>query len=174
FEWLLEETRSIGAAMPQLEDFINTELLLMIGFGVSFELPLIVFYLAVFHIVPYASFRAAWRYVYVIMLVVSASITPDASPVTLIFMYAVMLSLYEVSLMITRFVVVARDGKAGLTESRLASSATTRTTTSSRTAHAQAGGICPDGQDAPGTWRAPSRTVQARLKHNRNDGQVPG
>ena len=42
----------------QLEDFINTELLLMIGFGVSFELPLIVFYLAVFHIVPYASFRA--------------------------------------------------------------------------------------------------------------------
>lgn len=89
FEWLLEETRSIGAAMPQLEDFINTELLLMIGFGVSFELPLIVFYLAVFHIVPYASFRAAWRYVYVIMLVVSASITPDASPVTLIFMYAV-------------------------------------------------------------------------------------
>ena len=45
----------------------------------------------VFHIVPYASFRAAWRYVYVIMLVVSASITPDASPVTLIFMYAVML-----------------------------------------------------------------------------------
>lgn len=119
FDWLLGETRSIGAAMPKLEDFINTELLLMIGFGVSFELPLIVFYLAVFHIVPYASFRAAWRYVYVIMLVVSASITPDASPVTLIFMYAVMLSLYEVSLMITRFVVVARDGKAGLTESRL-------------------------------------------------------
>ena len=36
-----------------------------------------------------------------------------------VFMYAVMLSLYEVSLMITRFVVVARDGKAGLTESRL-------------------------------------------------------
>ncbi len=117
----------------------------MIGFGVSFELPLIVFYLAVFHIVPYASFRAAWRYVYVVMLVVSASITPDASPVTLIFMYAVMLSLYEVSLsitpdaspvtlifmyavmlslyevslLVTRFVVVARDGKAGLTESRL-------------------------------------------------------
>ena len=110
FDWLLAETRTIGAAMPQLEDFINTELLLMIGFGVSFELPLIVFYLAVFHIVPYASFRAAWRYVYVVMLVVSASITPDASPVTLIFMYAVMLSLYEVSLLVTRFVVVARDG----------------------------------------------------------------
>ena len=38
---------------------------------------------------------------------------------TLIFMYAVMLSLYEIALLVTRFVVVARDGKAGLTESRL-------------------------------------------------------
>ena len=28
-------------------------------------------------------------------------------------------SLYEVSLLVTRFVVVARDGKAGLTESHL-------------------------------------------------------
>ncbi|WP_179184866.1 twin-arginine translocase subunit TatC [Collinsella vaginalis] len=119
FEWLISETESIAAALPELQDYINIEILLMIGFGVAFELPLIVFYLAVFHIVPYASFRAAWRYIYVIMLVVSASITPDASPVTLIFMYAAMLSLYEISLAVTRFVVVAREGKAGLTKSRL-------------------------------------------------------
>ena len=119
FEWLIGESLTIGQIAPNLEDYINIELLLMIGFGVAFELPLIVFYLAVFHIVPYASFRAAWRYIYVIMLVVSASITPDASPVTLIFMYAAMLSLYEIALAITRFVIVAREGKKGLTESRL-------------------------------------------------------
>ncbi|MCF2621684.1 twin-arginine translocase subunit TatC [Collinsella tanakaei] len=119
FEWLIGESLTIGQIAPNLEDYINIELLLMIGFGVAFELPLIVFYLAVFHIVPYASFRAAWRYIYVIMLVVSASITPDASPVTLIFMYAAMLSLYEIALAITRVVIVAREGKKGLTESRL-------------------------------------------------------
>ncbi|MDY4041182.1 MAG: twin-arginine translocase subunit TatC [Collinsella sp.] len=119
FEWLITETESIAAVLPELQDYINIEILLMIGFGVAFELPLIVFYLAVFHIVPYASFRAAWRYIYVIMLVVSASITPDASPVTLLFMYAAMLSLYEISLAVTRIVVVAREGKEGLTRSRL-------------------------------------------------------
>lgn len=119
FEWMINETSTIAAALPDLENYLNIEMLLMIGFGVAFELPLIVFYLAVFHIVPYASFRAAWRYIYVIMLVVSASITPDASPVTLMFMYAVMLSLYEVALFITRLVVLARDGKEGLTTSRL-------------------------------------------------------
>ena len=115
FEWMVAETMTIASVMGDLENYLNIEMLLMIGFGVAFELPLIVFYLAVFHIIPYASFRAAWRYIYVIMLVVSASITPDASPVTLLFMYAVMLSLYEVALLITRFVVVARDGKEGLT-----------------------------------------------------------
>lgn len=119
FEWMIGETSTIGQALPELQDYINIEILLMIGFGVAFELPLIVFYLAVFHIVPYTAFRAAWRYIYVIMLVVSASITPDASPVTLLFMYAAMLSLYEIALAVTRFVVVAREGKAGLSGSRL-------------------------------------------------------
>ena len=115
FEWLIGETNAIATALPDLVDYLNIEVLLMIGFGVAFELPLIVFYLAVFHIVPYATFRSAWRYIYVIMLVVSACVTPDASPVTLMFMYAAMLSLYEISLAAVRFVIVAREGKAGLT-----------------------------------------------------------
>ena len=119
FEWLLREADAIASVFANLEDYINIEILLMIGFGVAFELPLIVFYLAVFHIVPYSKFRSAWRYIYVAMLVVSASITPDASPVTLIFMYAAMLSLYEISLAVTRMVIIARDGKKGLTEGRL-------------------------------------------------------
>ena len=119
FEWMLEQSNSIGTALPQLEDYVNTEILLLIGFGVAFELPLVVFYLAVFRIVPYSAFRSAWRYIYVALLVLAASLTPDASPVTMGFMYAVMISLYEVALAITRFVVLAREGKKGLSESRL-------------------------------------------------------
>ncbi len=121
FEWLTSETNAIATAWAMLDDYINTEILLMIGFGIAFELPLIVFYLAVFHIVPYATFRGAWRYIYVGMLVVSASVTPDASPVTLMFMYAAMLSLYEISLAVVRFVIIAREGKQGLkAKSRIA------------------------------------------------------
>ena len=119
FEWLLGETNAIATALPNLEDYIDIEILLMIGFGIAFELPIAVFYLAVFQIVPYASFRGAWRYIYVGMLVVAASITPDASPVTLLLMYAAMLSLYEISLAVTRVVVVARGGKQALVEGRL-------------------------------------------------------
>ena len=119
FEWLLHEADAIASVFANLEDYINIEILLMIGFGISFELPIAVFYLAVFQIVPYAKFRSAWRYIYVGMLVVAASITPDASPITLMLMYAAMLSLYEISLMVTRVVVLARGGKKALTTSRV-------------------------------------------------------
>ena len=100
FEWLIGETREVATAWADLEDYINIEILLMIGFGISFELPIAVFYLAVFQIVPYAKFRSAWRFIYVGM-------------------YAAMLSLYEISLMVTRIVVVARGGKKALTTSRV-------------------------------------------------------
>ena len=99
--------------------YVNMELLFMIGFGVAFELPLIIFYLSVFHFVSYAAFRSAWRYVYVGLLCGSAVITPDGSPVTLGLMYGALLSLYEISLAIARVVITAREGKEGLFVSRL-------------------------------------------------------
>ncbi|MFR7670805.1 MAG: twin-arginine translocase subunit TatC [Collinsella sp.] len=95
FEWLIGETSAVATALPDLENYVNMELLFMIGFGVAFELPLIIFYLSVFHIVSYAAFRGAWRYVYVGLLVGSAVITPDGSPVTLGLMYGALLSLYD-------------------------------------------------------------------------------
>ena len=119
FEWLIGETSAVATALPDLENYVNMELLFMIGFGVAFELPLIIFYLSVFHIVSYAAFRGAWRYVYVGLLVGSAVITPDGSPVTLGLMYGALLSLYEISLAIARVVITAREGKEGLFVSRL-------------------------------------------------------
>lgn len=119
FEWLIGETSAVATALPDLENYVNMELLFMIGFGVAFELPLIIFYLSVFHVVSYAAFRSAWRYVYVGLLVGSAVITPDGSPVTLGLMYGALLSLYEISLAIARVVITAREGKEGLFVSRL-------------------------------------------------------
>ena len=121
FEWLIGQTESIATALPDLEDYINIEILLMIGFGIIFELPLVIFYLTVFHIVPYATLRSAWRYVYVILIVVCACVTPDGSPVTLLIMYAIMLLMYELSLAVSRLVIMRREGKEGLTKSAFSS-----------------------------------------------------
>lgn len=132
FEWLIGETSAVATALPDLENYVNMELLFMIGFGVAFELPLIIFYLSVFHIVSYAAFRSVWRYVYVGLLAGSAVITPDGSPVTLGLMYGALLSLYEISLAIARVVITAREGKEGLFVSRLTCFRTTKRTARSK------------------------------------------
>ena len=118
FGWLLDQSFEIGAIMPNAEDYLDIYMLLEIGFGIAFQLPLVIFYLSVFHLVPYKTFRAQWRYVYVGLMVLSAVVTPDASPMTMILMFAALIGLYEVALAVARVIIVARDGKEALKWSR--------------------------------------------------------
>ena len=62
-------------------------------------------------IVPYKKLRGAWRTVYVALMVISAMVTPDASPVTMLLMFAALLVLYEGSLLISRIVLGKRIKK---------------------------------------------------------------
>lgn len=118
FGWLIDQITEFATATINAEDYLSIMLLLEVGFGIAFQLPLIIFYLSILHVVPYRSFRTNWRYVYVGLLVICAVVTPDASPITMILMYAVMLALYEVSLAVARRVVILRDGKEALYWSR--------------------------------------------------------
>ena len=114
FGWLVEQITEFATATVDAEDYLSIVMLLEIGFGVAFQLPLVIFYLSILHVVPYRTFRGQWRYVYVILLVVCGVVTPDASPVTMVLMYAIMLLLYEVSLAVARRVIIMRDGKEAL------------------------------------------------------------
>ncbi|MCL1880388.1 MAG: twin-arginine translocase subunit TatC [Actinomycetia bacterium] len=108
FQWLIAQAEDVGHVLPFADAYVNTILLFEIGFGVAFELPLVVFYLTVFNIIPYKKLRASWRVVYVVLMVVSAVVTPDASPITMILMFAAMTALYEGSLFISRLVLRRR------------------------------------------------------------------
>ena len=118
FGWLLDQSFEFAQNMADAEDYLNIYMLLEIGFGIAFELPLVIFYLSILHIVPYKTFRAQWRYIYVGLMVLSAVVTPDASPVTMLLMFAALIALYEIALAIARNVIVARDGKQALKWSR--------------------------------------------------------
>ena len=52
--------------------------------------------------------RSNWRYIYVILLVFAAVVTPDASPVTMGIMFAALLALYELSLLAARIVLTRK------------------------------------------------------------------
>lgn len=118
FGWLTQQSIEFAKLAPNADDFLNIMMLLEIGFGVAFQLPLVIFYLSILHIVPYSTFRKQWRYVYVILLTMCGIFTPDASPVTMLLMFAVLIALYEISLAIARQVITKRDGKAALRWSR--------------------------------------------------------
>ena len=66
------------------------------------------FYLVVFEVIPYAKLRESWRTVYITLMVIAAMVTLDASPVTMLLMFAALLVLYELSLLVARLVLGSR------------------------------------------------------------------
>jgi sec-independent protein translocase protein TatC len=118
FGWLIQQTNDFATVTPTAEDYLNMIMLFEIGFGLAFELPLVIFYLVVLHLVPYRTMRQQWRYIYIGLMVLSAMVTPDGSPVTMLLMFAALIGLYELSLLIARQVIVVREGKAALKYTR--------------------------------------------------------
>ncbi|MDR0308586.1 MAG: twin-arginine translocase subunit TatC, partial [Coriobacteriales bacterium] len=108
FQWLIDQAQGFAQIWPDAKAYVNTILLFFLGFGIAFELPLIIFYLTIFNIVPYRKLRSSWRVIYIILLVVSAMVTPDANPITMILMFAAMVVLYEGSLFVSRIVLSRR------------------------------------------------------------------
>lgn len=107
FEWMLGQAGDFMQVIPSVDSFIKSITLFLLGFGIAFEIPLVVFYLVTFNIVSYKTLRAQWRWVYIVLLVLSAVATPDASPVNMLIMAAALASLYEISLALS-YVVSGR------------------------------------------------------------------
>ena len=105
FQWLTDQAAGFATILPEARAWIDIIIKFEIGFGFAFELPLIVFYLTVFEVIPYAKLRNSWRTVYIVLMLIAAMVTPDASPVTMMLMFAAMVLLYELSLLVARFVL---------------------------------------------------------------------
>ncbi len=102
FEWLTDQASGFATILPEAGQWVDIIIKFELGFGIGFEMPLVVFYLVMFGVVPYQKLRASWRGVYIGLLVFSAAVTPDASPVTMGLMFAAMVVLYELSLIAAR------------------------------------------------------------------------
>lgn len=112
FEWLTDQASGFANLLPEASKWVDIIIKFELGFGLGFELPLIVFYLVIFNVISYSTLRKSWRYVYIGLLIFSAMVTPDASPVTMALMFAALVLLYEISLFVARFAVRKRTKKA--------------------------------------------------------------
>ncbi len=111
FEWLTNQASGLGTIEPRMSSYISIIVKFEVAFGLAFELPLLVFYLVAFNIVPYRKLRGAWRYIYVGLLVLCAMVTPDASPITMLLMFAALISFYEISMLVSKVVLNKRIEK---------------------------------------------------------------
>jgi len=111
FQWMTDQAQGLATILPETRQWIDLIIKFEIGFGFAFELPLVIFYLVIFDVVPYKKLRSGWRTVYIVLMVLSAIVTPDASPITMVLMFAAMVALYEGSLFIARLVLGKRIKK---------------------------------------------------------------
>jgi sec-independent protein translocase protein TatC len=80
------------------EEYFDLLLLVMVGVGVVFELPVLIFFLALFNIVTPQFLWKNFRYAIVVITVVAAIITPTPDAMTMLIFMAPMIVLYIVGI----------------------------------------------------------------------------
>ncbi len=108
FQWLTDQASGLGYVAPRMSSYVDIIIRFELAFGLAFELPLVVFYLVIFDVIPYKKLRSNWRIVYVVLMVFCAVVTADASPITMLLMFAALVMLYEGSLFMARVVLARR------------------------------------------------------------------
>jgi sec-independent protein translocase protein TatC len=96
-----KQTVSLGV-LPHATDFLGGVMLMMLAFGFTFELPVLLFFLVGIGLVKYHVLRRNWRYVYLGIITFASLATPDWSPVTIGALFAATAVLYEVTMLLSR------------------------------------------------------------------------
>jgi sec-independent protein translocase protein TatC len=87
--------------LPSLEDYIDTLVNIILGCGLAFELPVLAFVLSKLGIITPALLKTYRKYAYIIILIVSAVITPSPDWTSQMIVGIPLLILYELSIHIS-------------------------------------------------------------------------
>ena len=96
---------------PRISEWLGFVLILPIGFGLGFQLPLVMLFLERIGVFDAATYAAQWRIAVIVIFVVSAILTP-ADPYSLLFLAIPLCLLYFGGLAICRWIAAA-EGKSG-------------------------------------------------------------
>jgi sec-independent protein translocase protein TatC len=86
--------------MPQLSEVFGLYVKMLLGLGVVFQMPTVVYFLAKIKIVTARFLLSQFKYAILIIVVVAAVITPTGDPVTLLVFSTPMVGLYLISIAI--------------------------------------------------------------------------
>jgi sec-independent protein translocase protein TatC len=110
-KFLVSFQGTVGPIEPMIttNDYFDLVLMVLMGFGIVFELPILVFFLSLFGIVTPQFLWGNIRYAIAIISIVAAVITPSPDATTMLIFMAPMVVLYLVSIGVSAAVVRRRN-----------------------------------------------------------------
>jgi sec-independent protein translocase protein TatC len=103
FEFLINFGSQLFTALPSIGEYVGFFTKLLIGFGISFELPVITFFFAKLGLLTDESLKGFFRYAVVIIFILAALLTPP-DMITQFLMAGPMILLYGISIYIAKIV----------------------------------------------------------------------
>lgn len=87
--------KTLGSDMrPRLSEWLSFVLLLPLGFGVSFQLPLVMLFLERIHVFSVTAYLAKWRIAVLVMAILAMVLSPGGDPYSMMMMLVPLVALY--------------------------------------------------------------------------------
>jgi sec-independent protein translocase protein TatC len=109
--FLIEQMGKNFEHMITIEDYTSFFLAVILGLGVCFELPILMFFLALFGLVDHKFFLKQWRYAVLVIFLVSSIICPLQDPFSMCMFASPMLALYLIGVLVAFYVHPNRRNK---------------------------------------------------------------
>jgi sec-independent protein translocase protein TatC len=94
------------------EEYLNFVGLMLLGFGLMFELPLVLFFLGLAEVLSLEQLRGGRRVAIVVIVALAAVVTPSQDPYTMIILSIPLYAFYEITILVLALVLRRRDGRA--------------------------------------------------------------
>jgi sec-independent protein translocase protein TatC len=103
FEFFVSFNNQYLRAMISFSDYLSFLVTFLLGFGLSFQLPILIFFLAKLGIVTDKLLSKNRKYAILIIFIVAAVLTPSPDALSQILMAVPLMFLYEVSIFVAKF-----------------------------------------------------------------------
>lgn len=103
FEFFVSFNNQYLQAMLSFKDYLSLFVTFLLGFGLSFELPIFIFFLTKLGIVNAKMLSKQRRYAILVIFIVAAILTPSPDALSQVLMAIPLMFLYEISIFVSKF-----------------------------------------------------------------------
>jgi sec-independent protein translocase protein TatC len=99
-QFLIQMGMEVGTPIITIKDYVSLLLLMLLGFGLMFEIPALIVLLGLLDVVTVAALRAYRRYVIVGIVTIAAIVTPSPDPISQLTLAVPVYVMYEIAILL--------------------------------------------------------------------------